>query len=112
MNIKMKIKYLLTISLAVLLSACNNQNSNIPIQSDSGGYDNDYNSEYQNAPLTNIEALATGVVTGAATGYAFGKYANKPRPRAVARRWVDMWCCTKARTRAPTPTPCLCRWSR
>ena len=83
MSIKMKIKYLLTISLAVFLSACNNQNSNVPIQSDSGGYDNDYNSEYQNAPitntpLTNTEALAIGA-TGVATGYALGKYANKPR---------------------------------
>lgn len=76
MNIKMK--YLLAISLAVFLSACNNQNSNVPIQSDSGGYDNDYNSEYQNAPLTNTEALAIGA-TGVATGYALGKYANKPR---------------------------------
>ena len=79
MSIKMKLKHLLTISLAVLLSACSNQNSGVPIQANNGGYDNDYNSEYQNAPLTNIEALATGVVTGVATGYAFGKYANKPR---------------------------------
>ena len=83
MNIKMKLKYLLTISLAVLLSACNHQNNSVPIQSDNGGYDNDYNSEYQNAPitntpLTNTEALAVGVV-GATTGYALGKYANKPR---------------------------------
>ena len=78
-----KMKHLLTISLAVLLSACNNQNNSVPIQSDSGGYDNDYNSEYQNAPitntpLTNTEALAIGA-TGVATGYALGKYANKPR---------------------------------
>ena len=77
MNIKMKIKYLLAISLAVFLSACNNQNSSIPIQSD-GGYDNGYNSEYQNAPLTNTEALAIGA-TGVATGYTLSKYANKPR---------------------------------
>ena len=83
MNIKMKLKHLLTISLAVFLSACNNQNSNVPIQADGGGYDNDYNSEYQNAPiintpLTNTEALAIGA-TGVATGYALSKYANKPR---------------------------------
>ena len=82
MNIKMKLKYLLTISLAVLLSACNNQNSSVPIQSDGGGYDNDYNSEYQNSPITsqitNTEALAIGA-TGVATGYALGKYTNKPR---------------------------------
>lgn len=78
MNIKMKIKHLLTISLAVFLSACNNQNSTVPIQSDSGGYDNDYNSEYQNAPITNTEALAIGAV-GVATGYALAKQANKPR---------------------------------
>ena len=78
MNIKMKIKYLLTISLAVFLSACNPPNSSVPIQSDSDGYDNDYNSEYQNAPLTNTEALAIGA-TGVATGYALSKYSNKPR---------------------------------
>ena len=82
MNIKMKIKYLLTISLAVFLSACNNQNSNVPIQSDNGDY-GDYNSEYQyapitNTPLTNTEALAIGAA-GVATWYALGKYANKPR---------------------------------
>ena len=53
MNIKMELKYLLTISLAIFLSACNNPNNSVPIQSDSGGYDNDYNSEYQNAPITN-----------------------------------------------------------
>ena len=75
MNIKMKIKYLLTISLAVFLSACNHQNNSVPIQSDSGGYTD----EYQSTPLlTNTEALAIGA-TGVATGYALGKYANKPR---------------------------------
>ena len=79
----MKLKHILTISLAIFLSACNNPNNSVPIQSDSGGYDNDYNSEYQNAPiintpLTNTEALAVGVV-GATTGYALGKYADKPR---------------------------------
>lgn len=77
MNIKMKLKHLLTISLAVFLSACNQPSNSIPIQSDSGDYDG-YNSEYQNAPLTNTEALAIGAV-GATTGYALGKYANKPR---------------------------------
>lgn len=81
MNIKMKLKHLLTISLAVFLSACNNQNQ--PIQSSGDGYSSDYNYEYQNAPitntpLTNTEALAIGA-TGVATGYALGKYANKPR---------------------------------
>ena len=75
MNIKMKIKYLLTISLAVFLSACNNQNNSVPIQSDSGGYTD----EYQGTPsLTNTEALAIGA-TGVATGYALGKYASTPR---------------------------------
>ena len=78
MNIKMKLKYLLTISLAVFLSACNNQNSSVPIQFDSGGYDNDYNSEYQNPPITTTDALAVGAV-GVATGYALAKQANKPR---------------------------------
>ena len=74
----MNIKHLLTISLAVLLTACNNPNNSVPIQSN-----NDYNDEYQNQyqntpPLTNTEALAVGAV-GVATGYAVGKYANKTK---------------------------------
>ena len=75
----MNIKHLLTISLAVFLSACNNPNNSVPIQSNGDGYDNQY---YQNpptnSPITNTEALAVGAV-GVATGYAVGKYANKPR---------------------------------
>ena len=75
----MNIKHLLTISLAVFLSACNNPNNSVPIQSNNDGYDNQY---YQNpptnSPITNTEALAVGAV-GVATGYAVGKYANKPR---------------------------------
>ena len=80
----MKLKYLLTISLAVLLTACTHPNDSVPIQSDDNGYSDGY--QYQNTPpLTNAEALAVGAV-GAATGYAVGKYANKPRygkPRTV-----------------------------
>ena len=72
----MKIKHLITISLAVLLSACNPSNNNVPIQSDGEYIDN--NSHYQNPPITNTDALAVGAV-GVATGYAVGKYANKPR---------------------------------
>ena len=79
MNIKMKLKHLLTTSLAVLLSACTHPNNDVPIQSNGDGYDNQY---YQNpptnSPITNTEALAVGAV-GVATGYAVGKYANKPR---------------------------------
>ena len=77
----MKLKYLLTvpltISLAVFLSACNNPNSSVPIQSNNDGYNDEYQNQYQNAPLTNTEALAVGAV-GVATGYAVGKYVNKP----------------------------------
>ena len=73
----MKLKHLLTISLAVFLSACNHPNSSVPIQSN--GYDNQY---YQNpttnSPITNTDALAVGAV-GVATGYVLGKQANKPR---------------------------------
>ena len=76
MNIKMKLKHLITISLAGLLSACNPSNNNVPIQSDSGSYNDVY--QYQNTPITNTEALAIGAV-GVGTGYAVGKYANKPR---------------------------------
>ena len=71
----MKLKHLLTVSLAVFLSACNNPNDSVPIQSDSDEYQN----YYQNTPpLTNTEALTVGAV-GVATGYAVGKYANKPK---------------------------------
>ncbi len=77
----MKLKYLLTVPLAVFLSACNNSNNDNPVQSNSGYIDND-GSQYQypptNSPITNTEALAVGAV-GVATGYAVGKYANKPR---------------------------------
>ena len=69
----MNIKHLLTISLAILLSACNPSNNNVPIQSDGDGYDNQY---YQNSPDdSHTDALAVG----AATGYALAKQANKPR---------------------------------
>ena len=75
----MNIKHLLTVSLAVFLSACNNQSNSVPIQSNSGGYDGEYqNAPITNTPLTNTEALAVGAV-GVATGYAVGKYANKPK---------------------------------
>ena len=82
----MKLKYLLTvpltISLAVFISACNQPSNSVPIQSDSGysdEYSDGYQNQYQNAPpLTNTEALAIGAV-GVGTGYAVGKYANKPK---------------------------------
>ena len=78
MNTKMKLKNILTISLAVLLTACTHPSNSVPIQANDDGY-----SEYQNPPIdnpsiTNTEALAVGAV-GVATGYAVGKYANKPR---------------------------------
>ena len=74
MNIKIKLKHLVTISLAVFLSACNNPNNDVPIQSNDDRYEN----QYQNPPITNTDAIAVGAV-GVVTGYALGKYANKPR---------------------------------
>ena len=74
MNIKMKLKRLLTISLAVFLPACNNQNNDVPIQSNGDTYEN----QYQNPTIANTDAIAVGAV-GVATGYVLGKYANKPR---------------------------------
>ena len=71
----MKIKQLLTISLAVILSACTHQNNDVPIQSNGDEYDSQY---YQNPPITTKDALAVGAV-GVATGYALAKQANKPR---------------------------------
>ena len=70
----------LTISLAVFISACNQPSNSVPIQSDSGHSD-EYSDgyQYQNTPpLTNTEALAVGAA-GVATGYAVGKYVNKPK---------------------------------
>ena len=78
MNIKMKLKHLLTISLAVFLSACNNPNNSVPIQSNNDGYSEYQNPQINNQSITNTEALAVGAV-GVATGYVVGKYANKPR---------------------------------
>ena len=79
MNTKMKLKNILTvpltISLAVLLTACTHPNNDVPIQSNGDGYDNQY---YQNPPITTTDALAVGAV-GVATGYALAKQANKPR---------------------------------
>ena len=75
MNIKMELKNLLTISLVVSLSACTHTNNDVPIQSNSGEYQN---SPIDNPSITSTEALAVGA-TGVATGYALGKYANKPR---------------------------------
>ena len=75
MNIKIKLKHLLTISLAVLLSACTPPNNNVPIQSNGDGYNN---TDYQNPPITTTDAIAVGAV-GVATGYALSKQANKPR---------------------------------
>ena len=76
MNIKMKLIHLITVSLAILLSACNPSNNNVPIQSNGEYIDN--NSHYQNPPITTTDAIAVGAV-GVATGYALSKQANKPR---------------------------------
>ena len=75
LRINVNTKHLLTVSLVVLLSACTNQNSDVPIQSNGDGYDSQY---YQNPPITTKDALAVGAV-GVATGYALAKQANKPR---------------------------------
>ena len=78
----MKLKYLLAISLAVLLSACNNPSNSVPIQSDSDEYQN----QYQNTPpLTNTEALTVGAV-GVATGYAVGKHYYQTKPKVSVSR--------------------------
>ena len=57
MNTKMKLKNILTvpvtISLAVLLTACTHPNNDVPIQSNGDGYDNQY---YQNPPITTTDA--------------------------------------------------------
>ena len=73
----MNIKHLLTISLAAFLSACTHPNNDVPIQSN-GDYNDEYQNQYQNPPITTTDALTVGAV-GVATGYAVGKYANKPR---------------------------------
>ena len=85
LRINVNTKHLLTVSLVVLLSACTNQNSDVPIQSNGDGYSEYQNQQINNQSITNTEALAIGAV-GVGTGYAVGKYANKPRysnPRTV-----------------------------
>ena len=74
MNTKMKLKNILTVSLAVLLTACTHPNDSVPIQPNSDEYQN----QYQNTPITTTDALTVGAV-GVATGYAVGKYVNKPK---------------------------------
>ena len=78
MNIKMKLKHLITVSLAVFLSACNHPNSSVPIQSNNDGYSEYQNPQINSQSITNTEALAIGAV-GVGTGYVLGKSANKPR---------------------------------
>ena len=76
MNTKTKLKNIITILLVVLLTACTHPNNDVPTQVANGdGYDNQY---YQNTPITTTDALTVGAA-GVATGYAAGKYANKPR---------------------------------
>ena len=74
----MKIKYLLTISLAAFLSACTHQKDSVPIQSDNDYYTDEYQNQYRNPSITTTDALTVGAV-GVATGYALAKQANKPR---------------------------------
>ena len=64
----------LTISLAVLLTACTHPNNHVPIQSNGDGYDNQY---YQNPPITTTDASYSKPVVVVNKYY----YQNKPKVR-------------------------------
>ena len=70
----MKLKHLITISLAVLLTACTHPNNDIPIQSNGDGYDNQY---YQNPPITTTDASYSKPVVVVNKHY----YQTKPKVR-------------------------------
>ena len=78
MNTKMKLKNILTvpltISLAVLLTACTHPNNDVPIQSNGDGYDNQY---YQNPPITTTDASYSKPVVVVNKHY----YRTKPKVR-------------------------------
>ena len=78
MNTKMKLKNILTvpltISLAVLLTACTHPNNDVPIQSNGDGYDNQY---YQNPPITTTDASYSKPVVVVNKHY----YQTKPKVR-------------------------------
>ena len=64
----------LTISLAVLLTACTHPNNDVPIQSNGDGYDNQY---YQNPPITTTDASYSKPVVVVNKHY----YQTKPKVR-------------------------------
>ena len=91
MNIKMKLKHLITISLAVLLSACNQPpptQSNVyqepvpvhtPIQQDNDGID------ASDVAL----GVATGAVVGAVAKSAYDKRKTKQRQVVVVNKYYN-----------------------
>ena len=78
MNTKMKLKNILTvpltISLAVLLTACTHPNNDVPIQSNGDGYGNQY---CQNPPITTTDASYSKPVVVSNKRY----YQTKPKVR-------------------------------
>lgn len=96
----MKIKNVFTISLAVLLSACNQPNDSVPIQSNGDGYDSQYyQNQYQNIPIQQdndgIDAsdvalgVATGAVVGAVAKSAYDKRKTKQRQVVVVNKYYS-----------------------
>lgn len=90
MNIKMKLNHLITISLAVLLSACNQQPMqtntykepvpvNTPIQQDNDGID------AGDVAL----GVATGAVVGAVAKSAYDKRKTKQRQVVVVNKYYN-----------------------
>ena len=91
MSIKMKLKHLITISLAVLLSACNQQPPmqsneykepvpvNTPIQQDNDGID------ASDVAL----GVATGAVVGAVAKSAYDKRKTKQRQVVVVNKYYN-----------------------
>ena len=69
---------LLTISLAVLLTVCNQPSNSIPIQSNGDGYDNQY---YQNPPITTTDASYSKPVV------VVNKYYYQTKPKVRVSRY-------------------------
>ena len=93
MNIKMKLKHLITISLAVLLSACNQpppMQSNeykepVPIQQE---YDDNDGIDASDVAL-GVVATTTGAVVGAVAKSAYDKRKTKRKQVVVVNKYYN-----------------------
>ena len=87
MNIKMKLKHLITISLAVLLSACNQPP---PIQSNEYEEPVPIKHEYDGIDAGDVAlGVATGAVVGAVAKSAYDKRKTKRKQVVVVNKYYN-----------------------